>query len=104
MTVPLMKVAQKIKQMKEKRSSFTFSNSSHRRCAVKKDVLKNFTNFTGKHLCWRLSLIKLLAGRHATLLKRDSAQVLCFEIFEIPILRNTYLCFSSQTDDSKYKR
>ena len=51
MTVPLMKVAQKIKQMKEKRSSFTFSNSSHRWCAVKKDVLKNFTNFTGKHLC-----------------------------------------------------
>ena len=28
--------------------------SSHRRCSVKKGVLKNFANFTGKHLCWSL--------------------------------------------------
>ena len=27
----------------------------------KKDVLKNFANFTGKHLCWSLFLIKLQA-------------------------------------------
>ena len=25
--------------------------SSHRRCFIKKDVLKNFTKFKGKHLC-----------------------------------------------------
>ena len=31
--------------------------SSHRRCSVKKGVLKNFVNFTGKHLCWCLFLI-----------------------------------------------
>ena len=36
--------------------------SSHRRCSVKKDVLKNFAIFTGKHLCWRF-LIKLQAWR-----------------------------------------
>ena len=35
------------------------------------DVLKNFANFTGKHLCWSLFLIRL-QGRPATLLKRDS--------------------------------
>ena len=35
--------------------------SSHWSCSIKKDVLKNFTNFTGKHLRWSLFLIKLLA-------------------------------------------
>ena len=27
-------------------------------------VLKNFANFTGKHLCWSLFLMKLQAGLH----------------------------------------
>ena len=55
-----------------------YSNSrrSHRRCSVEKGTLKNFENFTGKHLCWRLFLIKLQAFRPATLLKRDSNGVL----------------------------
>ena len=26
-------------------------NKSQRRCSVKKDVVRNFGNFTGKHLC-----------------------------------------------------
>ena len=30
--------------------------SSHQRCSVKKDVLKNFVIFTGKHLYWNLFL------------------------------------------------
>ena len=33
--------------------------SSHPRCTVEKRVLKIFTNFTGKHQIWSLSLIKL---------------------------------------------
>ena len=28
--------------------------SSYRKCSVKKGVLKNFENFTEKHLCWSL--------------------------------------------------
>ena len=28
------------------------SRRSHRRCSVKKDILKNVQNFSGKHLCW----------------------------------------------------
>ena len=32
--------------------------SNHRRCSVKKDVLENFANYTGKHLCWSLLLLK----------------------------------------------
>ena len=27
--------------------------SSHQRCSVRKGVLRNFTKFTGKQLCWR---------------------------------------------------
>ena len=51
-------------------------------------VLKNFANFTGKHLCRRLFLIKLQALRTATLLKRDSSEI-C-EIF-----KNTLLYWTS---------
>ena len=40
---------------------FRESKSNHRKCSVKKSVLKNLANFTGKHLCWRLFLIKLQA-------------------------------------------
>ena len=39
---------------------------------MKKAVLKNFTMFTGKHLCWGLFLIKLPVFRLATLLESDS--------------------------------
>ena len=35
-------------------------------------ALKNFTSYTGKHLCWSLILVKLQAWFAATLLKRDS--------------------------------
>ena len=47
-------------------------------------VLKNLENFTGKHQCWNLFLIKLQA-RSATLLKRNSNTV----VFQ-RILRNFY--------------
>ena len=38
----------------------------------KKGVLNFFANFTGKHLCWSLFLIKLQAFSPVHLLKRDS--------------------------------
>ena len=31
-----------------------YCRSSHQRCSMKKGVLRNFTNFTGKHLCQSL--------------------------------------------------
>ena len=40
-----------------KKSNFLV-RSSHRRCSVKSDGLKNSANFTGKHLCCSLSLLK----------------------------------------------
>ena len=45
--------------------------SIHQRCSVKKGVLQNFANFTGKQLCWSLFSIKLQALGLVTLLKRD---------------------------------
>ena len=54
----------------------------------KRCVHKNFANFTGKHLCWGLFLIKLQALRPATSLKRDSTHVFSSEICEI--FKNTF--------------
>ena len=48
--------------------------SSHRRCSVKKVVLKNFANFTGKHLCWSIFFNKV-AGL-TPILKDISEQLL----------------------------
>ena len=45
--------------------------SSHQRHSIKKDVLKNFVIFTGKHSCWNLLLIKSQDWGPKTLLKRD---------------------------------
>ena len=53
-----------------------------------KAALKNFTIFTGKHLCWSLSLIKLQAATPATLLKKNPTQVFSCEYFEI--FKNIY--------------
>ena len=33
--------------------------NSHQKCSMKKGVLRNFTKFTGKHLCQSLFLIRL---------------------------------------------
>ena len=44
--------------------------SSHKVCSVRKGVLKNFTKFTGKHLCQSLFFNKVAGLRSATLLKK----------------------------------
>ena len=41
--------------------------SSRSQMFIKIGALKNFANFTGKHLCWSLFLIKLQAFRPAKL-------------------------------------
>ena len=57
-------------------------------CSIEKAVLKNFTIFTGKHLCWSLLLRHLRASRPATFLKRDSDTVFSCEYCKI--FKNTY--------------
>ena len=60
----------------------TTSRSSHRRCSMKKSVLRNFAKFTGKHLCQSLFLNKV-AG-----LKETVAHVLSCEFCKIS--KNTF--------------
>ena len=46
-----------------------FFRSSHRRCYVRKGVLRNYTKFTRKHLCQNLFFNKVVSLDPATLLK-----------------------------------
>ena len=48
----------------------TENRSSHQKCSMKKGVLRNFTKFTGKHLCRSLFFNKVAGLRPATLLKK----------------------------------
>ena len=67
--------------------------SSHQRCSVRKAVLRNFTKFTGKHLCQSLFFNKVAGLRPATLLKLRLWHR-CFPVnfakfLRTPILQNT---------------
>ena len=53
-------------------TAWIFDRSSSSHMFFKMGVLKVFTDFTGRHLCWSHFLIKLQAWRPATLLKKDS--------------------------------
>ena len=44
--------------------------SSHRRCSVRKSVVRNFAKFTGKHLCQTLFFNKVSGMRPGTLFKK----------------------------------
>ena len=65
--------------------------SSHRRCFLRKGVLRNFTNFTGKHPCQSL-FIK----------KESLAQVLSCEFCEIS--KNTFFTEHLWTTASPIKK
>ena len=54
----------------------------------KKSVLKNFANFTGKHLCWSIFIIKLQAFNLQVFKKETPAQVLSCEVCET--FKNNY--------------
>ena len=58
-------------------------------------VLKNFTIYTGKHLCWSLFLIELQASGTATLLKRVQ-QVFSWEYCEI--FKNSFFLWNTSGD------
>ena len=61
---------------------------SHRRCYVKDGVPKNFENFTGKHLCWSLFLMKLLVQACNFIKKRLHHQ--CFPVKFAKFLRTSF--------------
>ena len=58
--------------------------STHCRCSVKKSVLRNFPNFTGKPLCWILFWRPL--GRQ--LYQKKTPAELLAEFLRTPILQN----------------
>ena len=60
-----------------------------RRCSVKKGVLKNFTKFTGKHLCQSLFFNKVAGLRPATLLKKRLWHR-CFPVNFVKFLRTPF--------------
>ena len=59
------------------------NRSSHRRCSLRKGILRNIPKLTGKHLCQSLFLNKVAGLRPTTLLKKTLAQVFFGEFCEI---------------------
>ena len=53
--------------------------ATHRRCSLKKVVVKNFANFTEKHLCWSIFLTKLRAFSLQFIKKETPAQAFSCE-------------------------
>ena len=49
--------------MENCKTNHMLHRSSHRRCSVRKDVLRNFAKFTGKHLCQGLKPAPFLKKR-----------------------------------------
>ena len=80
--------------------------SSRLRMFFKIGVVKNFTKFTGKQMCWSLFLIRLQAWKAATILKRDSntGVFLCnLRNWKCCTLQNTSGgCFCSYTEIKNY--
>ena len=72
-------------------STVTYTTiSSHRSCSAKKGVLRNFTKFTGKHLCQSLFFNKFAGLRPATLLKKRLWHR-CFPVNFVKFLRTPFL-------------
>ena len=67
---------------------------SHQRCSIKKDVLTNFTKFTGKHLCQSLFFNKVAGLRPAFLLKKR-LWLRCFPMNSVKFLRTPFLQYTS---------
>ena len=72
--------------------------SSHRRCSIKKGVLKNFAKFTRKHLCQRLFFDKV-ADLACNFIKKTPTQVFFCEYCEI--LKNTF--FTEHLRETAYE-
>ena len=65
------------------------TRSGHQRCSVRKGILRNFTKFTGKHLCQACNFIE----------KETLAQVFSSEFCEIS--NNIFLTEHFWADTSK---
>ena len=77
------------------------SRNSHQRCSIKTGVLRNFTKFTGKHLCQSLFFDKVAALRPATLLRKRLWRR-CFPVNFVKFLK--HLFYRTSLDDCFWKR
>ena len=69
--------------------------SSHRRCSIRKGVLRNFAKFTGKHMCQSLFLNKVAGLRPTASLLKERLWRRCFPVnftkfLRTPFLQNTF--------------
>ena len=62
----------KIEDYVRRSDHYMFNRSSHRKCSMKKGVLKNFVKLTGKHLCQSLFFNDIAGLSLQFYLKRDS--------------------------------
>ena len=60
-----------------------YSEAVARKCSIKKGVLRNFSKFTGKHLCQSLFFNKVAGLRPVSLLKKTLAQAFFCEFCKI---------------------
>ena len=74
--------------MRQIKICFKCYRSSHRKCSVKKDVLRNFSKFTGEHPFQDLILIKLQASVCKFIKIEILAQVFSYKFFKIS--KNTF--------------
>ena len=70
-------------------NSTSGSKSYHPEVFYKKDALKNFTKFTGKHLCRNHFFSKVAGLRPATLLKKRFGHM-CFPVNFVNFLRSPF--------------
>ena len=82
----------KNKKLGHRKRIITVYKSCHQRCSFKKCVLKCFTIFTGKQLCWSLFLIKCLCLSEAdqSLFKKEAAEFLQSEEISFELLHDLH--------------
>ena len=74
---------------------------SHQRCTVRKVFFRNFTKFTGKHLCQSLFLNKVAGLRPPTLFKKRLWPVNFVKFLRTPFSQNTFSgCFFTSSFDT----
>ena len=76
--------------LSKEKKIITNDRSSHKRFSVQKGVIRNFTKFTGKHLCQCLFFNKVAGLRPATLLKKRHWHR-CFPVNFVKLLRTIFL-------------
>ena len=78
------------RKMENCKANHILDRSSHRRCSVRKDVLRNFAKFTWKHLCQGL----FMSGPKASTFLKKRLWHRCFpgnsaKLLKTPFLQNT---------------